>query len=73
MNTIKENMAIEYCEKSAKNYRALGEKCLNSIGRGESEVSSLGGGAYFLQEAEMYEYEIPNIIMYLLSLDKGPM
>lgn len=68
---IKVSDIMRYCEESAKNSRELADKCIRSTGRGESETSSLGGAAYFLQKAAMFEYEIPNIIRCLDYEDFG--
>ena len=62
---VKVSDLLNYCRQSAKANRELANKCIESVGKGESETSSLGGAAYFLQQATMYEYDIPNIIRAL--------
>ena len=42
-----------------------------SVGKGESQTSALGGAAYFLQRAEMFEYYIPTMIQSLNYEDFG--
>ena len=59
---IKISDIFDYCKATAKNCRELAEKCISSTGKGESQTSSLGGAAYFLEQARIYEYDIPNII-----------
>lgn len=59
---VKVSELLNYCRQSAKANRELANKCIESVGKGESETSSLGGAAYFLQQATMYEYYIPNMI-----------
>lgn len=56
---IKVSKLLDYCYKSAKTARELASQCLESTGKGESQTSSLGGAAYFLEQARIYEYEIP--------------
>lgn len=62
---VKVSDIMNYCEKSAKSLRELADKCIGKVGRGETESSALGGAAYFLQKAEMFEYHIPNMIRNL--------
>jgi hypothetical protein len=61
-NHIEVSKILVCCETAAENNEKLAEKCISSTGRGESQTSSLGGAAYFLQKAEMYRYYIPDII-----------
>ena len=51
---IKVSDILNYCRQSAKTNRELANKCIESVGKGESETSSLGGAAYFLQQATMF-------------------
>lgn len=53
---------LAYCKKCADVHQELADKILNNIGYGESEISALGGCAYFSQQARLYRYDIPNII-----------
>ena len=53
---------LAYCHKCADTMQDLADKILADIGKGESEISALGGCAYFLQEARLYRFDIPNII-----------
>lgn len=62
---IKIKDVMDYCRESAKNLRELADKCIRSTGKGESETSSLGGAAYFLQRAEMFDFYIPDMIKNL--------
>lgn len=62
---IKVSDILNYCKQSAMANRDLANKCIESVGKGESETSSLGGAAYFLQQARMYEFDIPNMIKAL--------
>jgi hypothetical protein len=59
---IKIDEILDYCKQSAENNKALANRCINGTGKGESETSMLGGAAYFLEQARMYEYDIPNVI-----------
>lgn len=59
---IKVSDILGYCKEAAKLNRMLAEKCIASTGLGESETSSLGGAAYFLEQARIHEYDIPRII-----------
>ncbi len=62
---VKVSDILNYCRQSATTNRDLANKCIESVGKGESETSSLGGAAYFLQQARMYEFDIPNMIKAL--------
>jgi DNA-directed RNA polymerase alpha subunit len=62
---VKVSDILNCCRQSAKANRELANKCIESVGKGESETSSLGGAAYFLQQARMYEFDIPNMIQTL--------
>ena len=62
---VKVSDILNYCRESAKTHRELANKCIESTGKGESQTSSLGGAAYFLEQARMYEYDIPNMIRSL--------
>lgn len=62
---IKVSEILDYCRASAKSHRELAEKCIESTGKGESQISSLGGAAYFLEQARIFEYDIPNVIKNL--------
>lgn len=62
---VKVTDVLDTCRESAKNLRELADKCIRSTGKGESETSSLGGAAYFLQRAEMFEFYIPSMIKNL--------
>ena len=53
---------LAYCEKCADTVQGLADRILENIGKGESEISALGGCAYFLQQARLYRFDIPNII-----------
>ena len=53
---------LAYCNKCADTVQGLADKVLENIGLGESEISALGACAYFLQEARLYRFDIPNII-----------
>ena len=59
---IKVSDILEYCRESAKTNRELASKCIKSVGKGESQTSSLGGAAYFLEQARIFEYDIPSMI-----------
>lgn len=58
---------LAYCKKCADNAQGLADKILDNIGNGESEISALGGCAYFMQQARMYRFDIPNIIECVLK------
>jgi len=62
---VKVSDILEYCKDAAANCRSLADKCIKSVGKGESESSSLGGAAYFLQQADIYQFKIPEIIKSL--------
>jgi len=62
---VKVSDILNYCRESAKSNRELANKCIKSVGKGESEISSLGGAAYFLEQARMYDFDIPNMIRSL--------
>jgi len=62
---IKVSDILDYCRDSAKTNRELASRCINSVGKGESEISALGGGAYFLEQARIFEYDIPSMIRNL--------
>lgn len=62
---IKVSDIMEQCHKSAETLRSLADKCIESSGKGESISSSLGGAAYFLQQARIYEYDVPMLIKTL--------
>ena len=62
---IKVSDILEYCRESAKTNRELASKCIKSVGKGESDTSALGGGAYFLEQARIFEYDIPSMIRNL--------
>ena len=68
--TIRIGDLIEYCNKAAQIHQELANK---SIGRGETAPSAYGAAAYFLQQAEIYKYSIPDIITSMLCehLEKG--
>ena len=53
---------IAYCRKCADTAQGLADKILAKEGHGESEISALGGCAFFLQQARLYRFDIPNII-----------
>ena len=59
---IKVSDILEYCRESAKTNRELASKCIKSVGKGEGDTSALGGGAYFLEQARIFEYDIPSMI-----------
>ena len=59
---IKVSEILDYCEKAAEISKSLADKCIDSVGKGESQSSSLGGAAYFLERARMFEYDIPEVI-----------
>lgn len=58
---------IAYCNKCAETAQELADKILGKVGLGESEISALGGAAYFLQQARMYRFDIPNAIECVLK------
>ena len=62
---IKVSDILEYCRESAKTNRELASKCIKSVGKGESETSSLGGAAYFLEQARIFEYDVPTMLKAL--------
>ena len=62
---IKVSEMLDVCKKAADINRNLAIKCISSTGRGESDISSLGGSAYFYEQARIYEYDIPNIVASL--------
>ena len=53
---------LAYCNKCADTMQGLADRILENIGKGESEISAFGGYAYFLQQARLYRFDIPNII-----------
>ena len=53
---------LAYCKKCAETVQGLADRILENIGHGESEISALGGCAYFSQQARLYRFDIPNII-----------
>lgn len=53
---------IEYCKKCADVAQGLADKIIEKEGRGESEISALGGCAFFLSQARMYRLDIPSVI-----------
>lgn len=67
---VKVSSILNYCIRSAKANRDLANKCIESVGKGESETSSLGAATYFLEQARIYEYDIPNIIKALSYEDE---
>jgi DNA-directed RNA polymerase alpha subunit len=62
---VKVSDIMKYCKESAAINRDLANKCIENTGKGETLSSSLGGAAYFLQQAKMYDYDIPNVIQAL--------
>ena len=60
--TISVDDLLAYCKKCADTVQGLADKILENEGHGESEISALGGCAYFLQQARLYRFDIPNII-----------
>lgn len=62
---IKVSDILNYCNEAAEINKALARKCISSTGLGECDTSSLGGAAYFFQQAKIYDYEIPNMIKEL--------
>lgn len=60
---------INYCKEAAKLNKELADKCITSTGKGESDTSSLGGAAYFLQQVRIYEYDIPNMLKEITNSD----
>lgn len=53
---------IAYCKKCADTAQGLADQVLAKVGKGESEISALGACAFFMQQARMYRFEIPNSI-----------
>ena len=53
---------IAYCNKCADVVQGLADKIIGNIGHGESDISALGGCSFFLQQARLYRFDIPNII-----------
>ena len=53
---------IAYCKKCADVVQGLADKVLANVGHGESEISALGACAFFMQQAQMYRFDIPNSI-----------
>lgn len=64
--TIRVGDLIEYCNKAAEIHQELADKSLGGIGHGETAQSAYGAAAYFLQQAEIYKYRIPDIIVSML-------
>ena len=62
---IKISDILEHCRESAKTNRELATRCIESTGKGESQTSSLGGAAYFLEQARIFEYDIPIMLRAL--------
>lgn len=58
---------LAYCKKCADTAQGLADKILENIGKGESEISALGGCAFFMQQARMYSFDFPNIIECVLK------
>ena len=53
---------LAYCNKCADTVQGLADRIIENIGHGESEISALGGCAYFSQQARLYRFDIPNVI-----------
>ena len=53
---------IAYCKKCADTVQGLADQVLTRVGKGESEISALGACAFFMQQAKMYRFDIPNSI-----------
>lgn len=64
---ISSSKLIEYCQKCAEKMQEMADKSLKNMGNGESEQSALGAHAYFLQQARMYKYDIPEVIRSFLD------
>lgn len=62
---VKVSDIMNYCREKAEKSKDLADKCINSTGKGENVSSSLGGAAYFLEQARIYEYDIPNVLKAL--------
>ena len=62
---IKVSDILEHCRESAKTNRELATRCIESTGKGESQTSSLGGAAYFLEQATIFEYDVPTMLKAL--------
>ena len=62
---------LEYCKKCADTAQGLADKILENIGHGESEISALGGCSYFLQQARLYRFEIPNLVKAYMEESKN--
>ena len=67
---IKVSEVLRICKEAAKTNRELAVKCIESSGKGESQISSLGGAAYFLEQARIYEYDIPMTIKSISTENK---
>lgn len=68
-DTIRIDMVMSYCEKSAEKWADFGQKALENIGHGDSHTSTFGAVAYAAQQEEMYKYRIPDVIRKLSSLN----
>ena len=69
---IKVSDISEYCRESAKTNRELASKCIKSVGKGESDTSSIGGAAYFLEQARIFEYDVPTMLKALKVHEADP-
>lgn len=53
---------IAYCKKCGDVVQGMADEIITKIGHGESEISALGGCAFFLQQARIYKFDLPNAI-----------
>lgn len=53
---------IAYCKKCGEVVQGMADEIITKIGHGESEISALGGCAFFLQQARIYKFDLPNAI-----------
>lgn len=57
--------ALEYCEQARDSWKKFGEDELNNITNGDVHVSSFEALAFAARKAELYGFEIPNILRIL--------
>lgn len=53
---------IAYCKKCGDVVQGMADEIITKIGHGESEISALSGCAFFLQQARIYKFDLPNAI-----------
>lgn len=68
--TLKVQDILDHCQKRADKCRELSDRAIENVGKGETEISAIGAGAFFMQEQRMYRQIIPDIIRELAESEE---